>query len=116
MKRMLTTIAAIIVAAGLGGAVLAVNNVDSSRTTQLQHRMAQLQVQVTESHRLVHELTGMVNNLNLPSDPLSAYNQECALNGSSLTWLPSADVSNASNATLWFPCTDSASTTPQPGA
>lgn len=52
-------------------------------------------------------LSSQVQNLNVPSDPLSAYNEVCT----------NSDVqtSNGGSETVYYPCTNQAQTTPQPG-
>jgi hypothetical protein len=113
--RVVAIIVAIVVAGGLGGALAVVNshaNSDQDQIMRLQTELDSTHVQLAQARHQLSGLQNQVSNLNVPTDPLSAYDEECAFTPDQTDEYPSSDTNNA---LLWFPCTDSATTIPQPG-
>jgi type II secretory pathway pseudopilin PulG len=115
-----TILLAVVIVAGIIGALVAVNSAASSRATQLSRQITQLRHQLaTDQHNLKAanaEITGLakatgklalqVAGLNVPTDPLANYDEVCTI------YAPSA-LNITSN---WYlPCTTNAETIPQPG-
>ena len=113
MKTIIKTAATFAAIAAIGGGLLAVNASASSTRRQLTRQVTVLDRQVTvldrqlaAEHRQIINLTNQVGVLNVPSDPLSAYNSVCNQ--------PMTTPAGLTE-TYWFPCTNSAQTIPQPG-
>lgn len=122
----LKAILTLAVIAGLAGALFAINSAADNRAVQLGRDVTQLRQQVSSDEANLRaenseissligqqsKLSGQMASLNVPTDPLANYDQECAFLPGQTDLYPSDD---ASNALLWVPCTDSDQITPEPG-
>jgi hypothetical protein len=105
MKIAVAVIAVLALALGTAGTVYGITEAGTAaaQARQIRHDRALLR----SMGQRVSSLETQVANLNVPTDPLSAYNYVC-----------NQDMTNQSTGvtqTYWFPCTNQAQTIPQPG-
>jgi hypothetical protein len=82
-----------------------------TQDTQMRAMRSVVQEQASEiaaTNDTVSSLNSTVANLNQPSDPLSAYNSVCQQ--------PMSNTQTGVSSTWYFPCTNSATTTPSPAS
>ena len=111
-----------VVVVGLGGFGIATITKAHTDITHLQREVSQLTTQmqgaqataqrddslIQEQSSQISSLSNTVSGLSQPSDPLSAYNQICTAQATNST--------TGITQTYYYPCTNQATTTPQPGA
>jgi hypothetical protein len=106
MIRAIAAVAAgaAIAAAGITLAVQA----DSShhQVSRLTTQLDGIQRQLADDNQNLNRISSDVAGLSTPDDPLSAYDDVC---NQPMT------TSHGQTETYWFPCTNSATTIPQPG-
>lgn len=74
-----------------------------------QNSISQLQNSTSHLQSRISNLDNQMSGLTMPSDPLASYNMVCS----------TSNVLNQGTGnyqTFWYPCTNQAQTTPQPGA
>lgn len=102
MKKLLATAAGIITIWCIGvTSYLLVQN--SNKAREIVH----LESQINRTKPTLRFLISQLDTLQKPSDPLSSYNEVC-----------NQDMTNSysgATQTYYFPCTNQAQTTPQPG-
>jgi outer membrane murein-binding lipoprotein Lpp len=109
-------VVAVLVAVVIGGGLALRGDNDglsgqvSAQTAQIRALTAQEQALKTQEQALKSEyisLSSQVSGLNQPSDPLSAYNDICQV--------PLQNQGTGATQTYYYPCTNVAQTTPEPG-
>ena len=108
MKRLtsFTWAGVIAIAAVIAALVISMHSMSDQISNQ-NGQVARLHGLLTREQAEITYLSNQVTTLNMPSDPLSAYNDIC-----------NQQMTNSNSGitqTYYFPCTNSAQTIPQPG-
>ena len=110
MKTKIAIAALIAVLAAVAAvAIVAVVQIRSLQTEQntLTRQLSRAQHEQLVLRQSERRLGSQVATLNVPSDPLSAYNEVCNQ--------PMQNGATGNTQTFYFPCTNSAQTIPSPG-
>ncbi len=105
MKIAVAVVAVLALALGTAGTVYGV--LEAGRVSAQAQQILREEAAIRSMDRQVRMLGNQVATLNVPSDPLSAYNEVC--------YQPLYNNNIGSDQTYYFPCTNQAQTTPQPG-